>query len=346
MTINKLVRKEYPVTEAYTSVYSIKSLLLRHPAVVVMDEEKALGILTSKDIAQNAYNLIADYVRHKPAVTPNDEISAVSLLMEETFSDALLVYDQAGIYGIICKDDILKYYRRTSEYNQRLLHGIAHDLKNPISSIYTINNMLGENIQKEENKELLAYSRKSVDYALELLDDFLEAEQLPEQVPEITAIDVNELLKLCLAQDAMAGAEKQIKLISYFNAFPSRILGNRLQLQRAFNNLIINAIKFTNVAGTIKVSTIIEKDQLLISIQDSGIGIPEHLKPVLFDKFTSAARQGTNGENTTGLGLYITRIIIEEHKGKIWIESTEGVGSTIYVTLPLINDNKISLTEI
>jgi len=341
MTINKLIRRNYPITEAYLGVHTIKPLLLKQPAVVVMDDEIALGILTAKDIVQTTYNLIADCISYKPAVKPNQKIAEVVTMMEETCSDALLVYDNAQMVGIICKDDILKHFQHTVESNQRLLHGIAHDLRNPISSISSINNMLEENIQKEENKELLAYSRQSVNYALELLNGFLESERLPGQLPDLADVDLNELVLSCLEHASLSCAEKEIKIISDFEASSCRGMSNRIQLQRAFSNLINNAIKFTKADGTIKISTIKEQEHLLVSIQDNGIGIPNHLKPVLFDKFTSARRPGTNGENTTGLGLYITQMIIEQHNGSIWVESTEDIGSTFYVALPLMNEDKV-----
>jgi two-component system sensor histidine kinase VicK len=74
---------------------------------------------------------------------------------------------------------------------------------------------------------------------------------------------------------------------------------------------------------------------VLLSVADEGVGIPERLHPVLFDRFTKARRPGLRGEKSTGLGMFITRALVERHGGRIWFESREGAGTTFYVQLPV-----------
>jgi CheY-like chemotaxis protein len=100
-----------------------------------------------------------------------------------------------------------------------------------------------------------------------------------------------------------------------------------------FNNLIANAIKFTEPGGSIHVRIAPRAGEVCFSVADSGPGIPTADLPHIFDRFTRASKSARRG---TGLGLSIAKGIVEAHGGRIWVESQAGVGSTFYFTLPLI----------
>ena len=118
-------------------------------------------------------------------------------------------------------------------------------------------------------------------------------------------------------------------------AEPLIIAFDKEKLRRVLGNIVGNAVKFTNEGGTISVNVTRKDNQVQISIKDNGIGIPEQLLPELFGMFTSAKRLGTSGEQSIGLGLSISKQIVEAHGGKIWAESKENNGSTFYVLLPI-----------
>lgn len=106
------------------------------------------------------------------------------------------------------------------------------------------------------------------------------------------------------------------------------------KFQQVVNNLVSNAIKFTPDGGRIDVDLRTHTHGVQIRVQDTGVGIPAHLQPVLFDKFTKARRPGLRGEKTTGLGMSVIRTIVELHQGRIWFESEEGRGTTFVIELP------------
>jgi two-component system sensor histidine kinase VicK len=103
---------------------------------------------------------------------------------------------------------------------------------------------------------------------------------------------------------------------------------------QVINNLISNAIKFTPDGGRIELAVAQEPGRVLISVADDGIGIPEALQPVLFERFTPARRSGLRGEKTTGLGMSIIKTIVGLHEGRIICQSTENEGSTFTIELP------------
>ncbi len=107
------------------------------------------------------------------------------------------------------------------------------------------------------------------------------------------------------------------------------------KFMQAINNLLSNALKFTSDDGSIEIRITEPDDKnVLITIQDNGIGIPADMQPFLFDKFRKARRVGIHGEPTNGLGMSLIKTIVEWHNGRIWFESTEGKGSTFYVEIP------------
>ena len=110
------------------------------------------------------------------------------------------------------------------------------------------------------------------------------------------------------------------------------VLGDRDRVEQVLVNLLHNAIKFTPPGGNIGISARVEGSDILVSIADTGVGIPADDLPRIFERFYKAdkARAGKG----TGLGLAIARHIVEAHGGRIWAESVEGRGSTFHFTLP------------
>lgn len=108
-----------------------------------------------------------------------------------------------------------------------------------------------------------------------------------------------------------------------------------LKFQRVLENLISNSLKFTKQGGSIVLRTFVDGTKAMIEVEDDGIGIPAGLQSSVFDQFTRAKRQGLNGEQATGLGMSIAKVIVELHKGKIGIQSEEGKGTKCIIEIPM-----------
>jgi two-component system sensor histidine kinase VicK len=105
-------------------------------------------------------------------------------------------------------------------------------------------------------------------------------------------------------------------------------------LVQVINNITSNSLKFTHENDEIRFILREQDESFLIAVADSGIGIPEDLQPSLFEKRGAARRTGLNGEKSVGLGLSICKDLTTSLKGRIWIESKEGSGTTVFVELP------------
>jgi two-component system sensor histidine kinase VicK len=131
-------------------------------------------------------------------------------------------------------------------------------------------------------------------------------------------------------------AENDIAKVFIFDAVEDEIFVeiDEYKFNQVLNNLISNAIKFTADGGTITIRIVKGESNVLITVADNGIGIPEKYHANLFKKFTKARRPGLKGEPSVGLGMSIIKTIVEWHGGKIWFESKVGEGSTFYIEMP------------
>ena len=169
----------------------------------------------------------------------------------------------------------------------------------------------------------------SLDLINELIGQMDNARS-PEKKPE----NICELIQECAAMMNFKAKEKQQTIVCNIPAAPLIIPVNHEKIMRVLNNLIGNAIKFSNEKQMIGVSVDDGASDVVIRVRDEGIGIPESMKKEVFDIFTESKRYGTLGEKPFGLGLYISRQIVEAHGGSIGFESTEGVETIFYIRLP------------
>jgi signal transduction histidine kinase len=134
------------------------------------------------------------------------------------------------------------------------------------------------------------------------------------------------------------GKEAAGKKISFIFEMPpgpvSQIEADKERMKQALGNVLGNAIKFNREGGKVVVKLVERDSMLLLSVQDTGIGISKEAEKHIFEKFHRGTDTLTYNYGGVGLGLYTTRLIIEAHRGKIWFESIPGQGSTFFVQLP------------
>ncbi|MBC7399418.1 MAG: HAMP domain-containing histidine kinase [Mucilaginibacter sp.] len=149
-------------------------------------------------------------------------------------------------------------------------------------------------------------------------------------------LNIKELLRDSVELLQFKANEKKQQIMFESTDAPILTNINHEKIWRVFNNLIVNAIKFSYEGGLIYVSIkTIDSSKILIEIADNGMGIPDKDKDAIFEMFTPAKRVGTDGEQPFGLGLSISKRIIENHNGRLWFESSPGFGTTFYIELPL-----------
>jgi signal transduction histidine kinase len=215
---------------------------------------------------------------------------------------------------------------------------MTHDLKSPLTVIMGYVQALLEEMPHKVDGSLhlfITEMDKSAGKMLSMIDDVLDAYRLEAGLLQIDRrpCDVRVLLEGCCND----GEREAVVHGSSFSSelcteIPSLDLDDK-QIARVFANLIGNAVKFTPRRGSISVSSSLQDGSLLVQVTDTGIGIPEEDLQRIFNKYFRAS--GAQGFKGTGLGLTISKAIVEAHGGSIDVESAEGQGSRFSVLLPL-----------
>ncbi|MBI5685795.1 MAG: response regulator [Verrucomicrobia bacterium] len=218
----------------------------------------------------------------------------------------------------------------------------SHDLRSPLSGILGFTQLLLKDPEMSPAKQdMLHRIMNAGKYLLELINDILDLGRAQAQKESMEFLPLNPIviLRQCLGNFRPTADSKRIELSMTEQPSVARatVLGNHTALSRIYTNLISNAIKFTPEGGKVflRVSMDGGGHTLSIECEDTGIGIPESMMSKLFSRYSKVSRQGTHGERGTGLGLIITRELIESHGGQLSVHSREGQGTTFTITLPL-----------
>ncbi|MCB0699543.1 MAG: HAMP domain-containing histidine kinase [Chitinophagales bacterium] len=213
---------------------------------------------------------------------------------------------------------------------------VAHDLRSPINSVTALVGLAKEdNATTEERQEYFNMILEACEESQGIIRDLISIVK-GDSAQGLKLQEINANIFLSQIQQHWAHklpAKKKLLL-----TLPETIVEMTIdeeKMLRVFDNLIGNAIKFTEDDGTIHIQLNKQNnDAIRISIADDGIGVPDEIKPYLFERFSKAGRLGLKGEKSHGLGLNICKQIVEQHNGKIDVVSKEGEGTTFIITLP------------
>jgi signal transduction histidine kinase len=219
---------------------------------------------------------------------------------------------------------------------------IAHDLKSPFQTILGYSEMLDKNIEELEIPRISEYARniyESANETFNLLDDLLK--WTGSQTGRINALPeiiyVKELIDSTTKIFRENADSKKISLTSKVTG-DLFVSADRNMITTILRNLLSNAIKFTRAEGEINLTAEEYNGNILISVIDSGIGIPEENIPKLFRVEKAFSTAGTEKEKGTGLGLVICKEFVEKNNGTLSVESTPGKGSKFIVSLPKLDE--------
>lgn len=215
---------------------------------------------------------------------------------------------------------------------------LAHDLATPLVVLQQLAEQLAVELAPPSPAvhELLQLMRTTCAQGSTLIHDLVESEFLASANAglQLERTDLAGWLAQLMAEYQRTQAHVPLQLVWEAPSAPVHAQVDAPKLQQVISNLLSNAGKFTPDGGSVRLALQQRGAAVLITIADTGIGIPAHLQAGLFEKFTKARRPGLRGEKTTGLGMSIIRTIVELHHGRIWVESQEGHGTTFFVELP------------
>lgn len=215
----------------------------------------------------------------------------------------------------------------------------AHQLRTPLSGIkWVLEDLIKKREIKERELELLSQALKTVDHLIRLISELLDVVKLEEgsYIYKISDISLEKITKEAIEHFKEKMKEKNLHFELKVEKNLPKTKGDKEKILLVIENLLDNAIRYNSFGGEIKIE--IKKrgeGEIEFSISDTGIGIPANQQQQIFKKFFRAANAIRKETEGSGLGLFMVKNIIEAHKGQIWFESTEGVGTTFYFTLPV-----------
>lgn len=217
----------------------------------------------------------------------------------------------------------------------------AHQLRTPLSAIkWTIRMILDGDVGEinEEQRELLEQTYISNERMIRLINDLLDVSRIEEgrllYDQEDTRIE-DVLDSVIEASQEMLRNKNMVLEVNKKETPKVKI--DKEKMGVVIQNLLENAIKYTEQGGKIKITLDNDEKNVIFKIEDSGVGIPKSQQDRIFTKFFRAENVTRMETNGTGLGLYTTKNIVQAHKGQIWFESEENKGTTFYFTIPINN---------
>ncbi|MCU1440157.1 MAG: hypothetical protein JWP85_1154 [Rhodoglobus sp.] len=231
--------------------------------------------------------------------------------------------------------------REVSRLKDEFVGLISHELRTPLSSILGYLELMRDdedNPLSTEQVQYLGVAERNAHRLLRLVGDLLFTAQVESGKFPLDARDVplEAIVSAAIESAGPAADASGIELVEVLPDVPAIVHGDPLRLGQAVDNLISNAVKFTPRGGKVTVALAVQHDRAVVTVRDTGMGIPESELNQLFARFFRATTATRNAVPGVGLGLTITKAIVTAHHGEMSVESEEGVGTCFSLKLPLV----------
>ncbi len=318
--------------------------------VILLDKENK--ILLINPAAQKAFSLgfsklvgtpVLEAIQHQDFAGLLESITDNPLKFYEiAFDDGRVFSAQytpiSEIGAVITLEDIT-HLKMLDRLKNDFIHTISHDLRSPLTSIMGYVELLDRvGPLNDQQKQFVRHVQNSIQSITALVNDLLDLGRIEAGFDtRKDEVSLETVLRYTLDNLGRQIEDKEQNLqLSIAENLPV-IRGNPIRMRQMTDNLLVNAIKYTPEKGSITVNLSLNDGQLILEVADTGVGIPATDQPHIFEKFYRAgnAPKGTPG---TGLGLAIVKSIVDNHQGRIWVESAIGEGTKFTVVLPAFSE--------
>jgi signal transduction histidine kinase len=238
------------------------------------------------------------------------------------------------IGGIIAESSrkVIVNYKLKEEF----IDLVSHQIRSPITNIKWNLELLKQEKLNEKQERYVNRLAGSIENTVGLVNDFVYLSRLDQSKKELNLRKVNlkELVQNILKEVKIFASSKEIKLKFIDKSEFNCVKTDQKKIKIVINNIIENALKYSYEKGIVEVEIYNDKNKLIIKVKDNGCGIEQESQPYIFDKFYRAKEIRELSVEGTGVGLYVSKVLIQEMKGSIWFESEKNQGSVFYVSLP------------
>jgi PAS domain S-box-containing protein len=227
--------------------------------------------------------------------------------------------------------------KELDEMRDDFLGAVTHELRTPLTSIIGALDLLLDADIPEEQRDLLSIAEKESERLDSLISELLSIAKTEGKISELNLerLSLREVINDAVKEMKIHAKKRQVSIRRQIQKDLPPVIADREQLKRVLTNLLGNAVKFNKKGGRINIRAKYKDDHTEISVEDTGMGIPEEDLSRVFSKFYRVTTGEAQRYPGYGLGLSIVKSIVERHGGKIWVESTLGKGSRFTFTLPV-----------
>jgi signal transduction histidine kinase len=269
-------------------------------------------------------------------------IVPIELSISPLFEEGLIQGFVCTIHDITDRKRAEEEMRKSEQLKTEFMNIAAHELKSPVTPIKGyLDLIISDDETDDKIKKWAKVSLRNAERLLLLVNDILDVSRLDNDSMrfEMKRFAIKDLVEEIVEDMEPSIKQKGLMFSVNIDDDLPEIFGDFHRLQQVLKNLFTNALKFTD-EGKIGFSATVEKESLVITVSDTGIGIDEDELETIFEKFYQADTAESRKHEGTGLGLFICREIIKKHKGFITANSHPGQGSTFTITLPILKDEK------
>ena len=264
--------------------------------------------------------------------------TSIAIAMVSQISNRLRQNDQLAVDDIrIRASELAEAYQKLAEQElarREFLTSVAHELRTPLMVASGNLQILQKGLLKGEQLAAgIDTVARNVQQIVSLVNDILFLQEMDLVLPDFQRVDMNEIGYTVIGKYAAAAQEHGVSLRLIPSPALPPVWGDPKSLERALVALVDNAIKFSPQGGDVKISLRRDDPWVLVAVEDHGIGIAKQNLPRIFDRFYHLDRSGDDLFRGIGLGLAITRQVIQQHQGTLEVVSTPGKGSTFTMTL-------------
>ncbi len=327
----------------------LETLLTRiQDGVIVFDQERRLMLVNQ--VAESAFNLSGHLTGQlfQNIFTDPDLLQLVEDAENNRFNRAELTIKDGRVFNVqttaipevglaVTMNDIT-YLKKMDEIKSDFVNAISHDLRSPLTAIMGYIDLIDRvGPLNKTQQEFIARVQTSTHSITSLVDDLLKLGKIESGFDvHNEKIHLGQLIHFIMDGFQYRIIEKRFNIVLNLPGDMPPILANPSQFRQVIENLLDNAFKYTPPGGKIIIQAKMEQNQIILEVKDSGIGISPMDLPHVFDKFYRAGNVGSI--TGTGLGLAIVKSIVDNHHGRIWIESAPGEGTTATVVLPVVEE--------
>ncbi len=298
---------------------------------------RALGIEAKKVIGKS----VLDVIKHPDLLTLINHADTKDLYQyhEVSFPDGrvgnaqFIAIRDVG-YALTMQD--ITYLKEVDRVRSEIIHTVSHDLRSPLTSVIGYTELVDRSGPlNEQQREFLSRIQDSIQHITSLINDLLDLGKVEAGIDTRREfVQLEGILRYTLEMLHGQIKAKRLKIRTDIAPALPALRANPLRLRQVLDNVVGNAIKYSNANTEIFISIHPQGDQVILQITDQGPGIPPSDQPHIFDKFYRGTNVGSGIEGS-GLGLAIVKNIVENHQGRIWVESIMGKGSTFFIVLPV-----------